>query len=79
MPRPLCDIAGDVRADWAKVNYAAEPYLEAMEGLDKITDNYFADSADSIVRYFLANATSWRGEKAREIKAELRGMIAWPT
>jgi hypothetical protein len=27
------------------------------------------------VRYFLANAGQWRGDKAREIKAELKAML----
>jgi hypothetical protein len=27
------------------------------------------------VRYFLANATSWKGETARAIKAELKAML----
>jgi len=70
--RPLHAIAADVRADWKKVNYAARPYLEAMECLTLITDNYGLDSARSIVAYFLANAGSWRGEVARAIKAELK-------
>jgi hypothetical protein len=30
------------------------------------------------VRYFLANASSWRGETARRIKAELNAML-WDT
>ena len=73
--RPLYVIANDIRAHWPKVNYAAEPYLKAMTQLDAITDNYYLDSADSVVRYFLANANGWRGPDARRIKAELRGMI----
>jgi hypothetical protein len=28
-----------------------------------------------VVRYFLSNATSWKGDKAREIKAELKAML----
>jgi len=28
-----------------------------------------------IVRYFLSNATTWRGETARRIKAELKQML----
>lgn len=73
--RPLIEVANDIRENWPKVNYAAEPYLDAMEQLDRITDSYGADSAASIVRYFLANATSWRGEDARRIKAELKEMV----
>ena len=73
--RPLYTIAADIRSDWKKVNYAAGPYLDAMQQLNSIDDNFILDSARSIVRYFLSNATTWRGEKAREIKAELKAMI----
>jgi hypothetical protein len=73
--RPLYKIAADVRMHWANVNYAAEPYLKAMEQLDSIDDMYYYDSADMVVRYFLANANSFRGEDARRIKAELRSML----
>ena len=73
--RPLYTIAADIRSDWKKVNYAAVPYLDAMQQLNSIDDNFILDSARSIVRYFLSNARSWHGEKAREIKAELKAMI----
>lgn len=75
MTRPLYEIADEIGRTWAKVNFAAEPYLSAMYTLNKITEPYYADSGDSIVRYFLSNATSWRGEDARRIKAELKGML----
>lgn len=68
-------IAQDIRATWPKVNYAAEPYLEAMESIDDIADDFFQDSAKSMVLYFLSNASTWRGEDARRIKAELKGML----
>lgn len=73
--RPLSTIARDIRANWPNVNFAAAPYLAAMQSLNQITDSYYMDSAESVVRYFLANAQSWRGDKARAIKAELRGLI----
>jgi hypothetical protein len=73
--RSLAIIATDIENNWPKVNYAARPYLDAMKALDKITDNYFADTAESVVMYFLSNATTWRGDKAKEIKAELKGML----
>jgi hypothetical protein len=73
--RPLYEIARDVRSNWPKVNYAAVPYLDAMARLDRITDNYGMDSAESVVIYFLGNATTWRGEDARRIKSELKGMV----
>jgi hypothetical protein len=73
MARKIRQIAAEIRQTWKpKVNYAAKPYLDAMETLDKITDNYYLDSADDVVRRFLANAGSWRGDDARRIKAELK-------
>ena len=46
-----------------------------MRHCNQITDNYGADSAVSIVAYFLANAQTWRGPEARRIKAELREIL----
>lgn len=73
--RYLCDIAADIKADWKKPYFGAVPYIEAMERLFNVGQNYGYDTADSIIRYFLANAGTWRGEKAREIKAELKAML----
>ncbi len=75
--RTLADIAADVRNHWRNVSYAAEPYLSAMATLSSIDDHYGYDDADSIVRYFLSNATTWRGEDARRVKAELKGMLKY--
>jgi len=73
--RPLHQIASEIKTDWTKVYFGAVPYLEAMQTLTSINDKYGMDSAKSIVLYFLANATSWRGAKAREIKLELNKMV----
>lgn len=74
--RPLYDIAAEIRHDWAlKINYAAAPYLAAMAELDSINDPYYADDGHMIVRYFLSNATTWRGPVARRVKAELKEML----
>ena len=75
MARPLFKIAREIEADWGKVNYAAKPYLDAMRELSSVRDNFLFDSGESVVLYFLSNATSWRGEKARKIKAELKTML----
>ncbi len=77
--RTVCAIASDIRRAWGtKVNYAAAPYLEAMSCLGSVDDEYGADSGRSIVRYFLSNASSFRGEAARELKSELRNMLGGP-
>ena len=77
--RPLSTIASEIRKTWVKdgrpnVNYAAKPYLDAMATMGSITENYRADDGKSIVIYFLSNATSWRGDDAKRIKAELKKM-----
>ena len=73
-PRSLSTIAREVRKDWQKPYFDAVPYLEAMSSLDKISDNYYQDSAKSIVLYFLSNASTWKGETAKRVKAELKKM-----
>lgn len=75
-PRTLREIAGEIQRDWGdKTYFGAVPYIKAMRGLEKVTDKYGQDDADDIVRYFLSNAKSWRGETARRVKAELKEMI----
>lgn len=74
--RPLREIAAEIRKDWGpKIYFGAKPYLSAMSQLDSINDKYICDSGDMIVRYFLANASQWRGEVARRIKKELNSML----
>jgi hypothetical protein len=74
--RPLSIIAKEIKSDWKNVYFGAVPYLETMETLNNIEDTYYgADTAKSIVIYFLSNATTWRGETARRIKAELKLML----
>ena len=73
--RSINEIAREIRKDWHPVNFGAVPYLEAMLQLEKITDPYYADSGESVVRYFLSNSTTWRGPVARSTKAELNAML----
>ena len=75
MARPLNHIAHEIQQTWAKPYFGAVPYLHAMFQLDKITDNYYADTAKSVVLYFLSNAATWKGDDARRIKAELKAMV----
>jgi hypothetical protein len=75
MTRPLYSIAYEIRKDWRKPYFGAVPYLDALRSLSSIEDSYGADSARSVVAYFLANATTWRGETARRIKAELKSLL----
>lgn len=79
MPRLIHEIANEVydeirRGRWAQP-CAALPYLEAMLSLNLVTDNYGHDSARSVLRYFLSNAATFRGETARRIKAEIKELL----
>jgi hypothetical protein len=70
--RPLYLIAREIRADWKdKVYFGAKPYLAALLEMDQVTEAYGMDTGKSVVLYFLANATTWRGDVARRIKKEL--------
>lgn len=71
----IYEIAKIIKEDWKNINYAAKPYLEAMFALKDLSSVYCSDDASSIILYFLSNATSWRGDKAKEIKKLLRDMI----
>lgn len=73
--RSLSTIANEITENWAKPYFGAVPYLQAMLSLDKISDKYGYDDGRSIVRYFLANAQSWRGDVAKRVKAELKGTL----
>ena len=83
MTRRICDIAEEIERTWgnwarggaSKVSPHARPYLDAMHELNDLTENFYYDSAKSVVLYFLANAAGWRGEDARRIKAELNEML----
>ena len=72
--RSLSEIANEIDSDWEKVSVYARPYLDAMKSLTGVNDSYGADSGMSVVLYFLANAGTWRGPIAREIKSELKSL-----
>ena len=74
-PRPLYVIAQEIRNYWPNVYVGAVPYLNAMATMDSVHSDYGCDSGESIVRYFLCNATTWKGEVARRIKSELKAMV----
>lgn len=73
--RSLRVIATEIRSTWSPVNFAAEPYLDAMGTLDRVTDVYICDTGTDMVTYFLGNAGTWRGDDAKRIKSELKSMI----
>ena len=76
--RTFAEIAEEIKKLWPVPYFGAEPYIEAMLTLNtsEPSELYGLDEAGTIVRYFLANATTWRGVDARRIKSELKLMLA---
>ena len=79
MTRSISAVAGDIASAWHQqkggVNYAAKPYLAAMFELDTIDDKFMFDSARTVLVYFLGNAKTFRGPRAKELKAELKQIL----
>ena len=79
--RKLHQVATEIALLWSAMPnaerkfYAAIPYLNAMQNLSGIGENYGHDSGRSIVLYFLSNVQQWRGDDARRLKAELKDML----
>lgn len=73
--RPIYQIAQDIKDAWKNPSPYALAYLNPMLTLNSIEDHYFFDDAKSIILYFLANAQGFRGEKARELKQELKDLL----
>ncbi len=70
--RPVPTIAREILHVWSdKVYFGALPYLLAM-----IADDCGYDGKESVILYFLSNATTFRGATARRLKAELREHLA---
>ena len=75
--RRISEIAEDIvlNCNIPKSAPYSEPYVRAMLELDSIDDMYYEDSAVDIVNRFLCNSQTWRGDKARTIKAELKSLL----
>jgi hypothetical protein len=67
----LYELACYIRKDWKNPFFGAVPYLQALASGLAIHESYGMDSMNSIVRYFLSNASTWRGPVAKAIKLEL--------
>jgi hypothetical protein len=73
--RTIKEIAQEISKEWKNINPNASAYLMPMHRIIKISDKYGEDDGKTIVLYFLANATYWRGEAAKRIKAELKSLV----
>lgn len=75
MARFIYEIAKDIRKDWVKINPYALAYLKPMMDICTVEDNYGYDDARSICLYFLSNASGYRGQRAKELKGELKSLL----
>ena len=64
-------IRKDYQSKGKPVHPHAKPYVDAMAFMNSIDDNYGLDDGRGIVAYALGNLSSWRGDTARNVKAEL--------
>lgn len=80
MLRPINKIAAEIMTLWRPTILTgivpgyirfSLPYVKAMLDIGDINGSYGLDPADDIVLRFLTNASGWRGDAARRIKAEL--------
>lgn len=75
MTRPIFEIAEEIVKDWRKPYFGAVPYIHAMHSLVDLDSRYLAEDAEGILRYFLVNSGTWRGETAKRIKAEIKSIL----
>lgn len=74
-PMTLPEMVRLIRKDWKKPYFGAVPYLDALEQMASLKDNYFFDDGRTIATYFLANAQTWRGPVAKAVKAEIKRQL----
>jgi len=71
--RPISEIAREIKTQWgAKIYFGAKPYLDAMLCVNSPNDTFGYEDGKTQVLYFLANASTYRGEIAKRHKAELK-------
>lgn len=82
LTRSLSAIAGEIKDDYEgrqgkPVYFAAAPYVDAMSTMHNFESRYFEDGAEEIVIKLLGNLSTWRGETATRVRAELKAALAW--
>lgn len=74
----VSSLAEMIRQDWKKPYFAAVPYINAMLRIPSITvkgEMFFHDDVESVLRYFISNSSTWRGDVAKAVKAELKRRV----
>lgn len=76
--KTIAELAALVREDWKNPYFGARTYIKAMLEIHKHDPRqvmYGDEQAVSVIKYFLANASKWRGDIARQVKAELKERV----
>ncbi len=75
IPNEIHAIARIITKNLRNVYFAAVPYLTAMHSIHSINDYYGDDRGETVVRYFLNNASNWRREVAKQVKTKLKELL----
>lgn len=75
MARALSEIADEIKKEWRYPHFRAITYIEAMSHIKNLDDPYDIYYGYDIVHRFLATSGRWDGDKAKQIKAELRRIL----
>jgi hypothetical protein len=83
LTRPLAAVAAEIVLDHQTrgkaLYFGAVPYVNAMmfAPTGNLGASFGEDDLDTVVLYALSNLSSWRGETARRVKAELQAARAY--
>lgn len=69
------EIAQFIIEDWSKQGPVPKTYLEPMLEIETLDEMYGADTATSVVSYFLSSASRWKGDIARVTKKHLENLL----
>lgn len=77
--RTFRQIALEIKETWKNQYFGAKPYVDALLTLDTSDPSapYIFETAKDMVIGFLANAQTFRGEVAKNLKQELKNMIGY--
>lgn len=68
---PLYRYAGTIKRNWDNIPEAAAKPVRDMFGFNQVTE----EGAASAVQSFLNNSRKWRGDIAKDVKADLKRII----
>jgi hypothetical protein len=69
------EIAKFIIDDWGKTSKVPRHYLEPMLEIETLDEMYYADTAYSVVAYFVSSASGWKGFNARVTKKYLKELL----